>query len=63
MIGCYKGFNAENGTASGTSCNSAVVTASLFLSLTCYVQLTDYFKMEQEATTILPQILMKKYLL
>jgi ABC-type transporter Mla maintaining outer membrane lipid asymmetry permease subunit MlaE len=30
MIGCYKGFNAENGTASvGQAANSAVVTASL----------------------------------
>jgi phospholipid/cholesterol/gamma-HCH transport system permease protein len=37
MIGCYKGFNAENGTASvGQAANSAVVTASLtILSLIC----------------------------
>ncbi|WP_339920726.1 ABC transporter permease [uncultured Flavobacterium sp.] len=44
MIGCYKGFNAENGTASvGQAANSAVVTASLtiFIIDMLAVQLTD----------------------
>lgn len=46
MIGCYKGFNAENGTASvGQAANSAVVTASLtiFIIDMLAVQLTDLF--------------------
>jgi phospholipid/cholesterol/gamma-HCH transport system permease protein len=46
MIGCYKGFNAENGTASvGQAANSAVVTASLtiFIIDLLAVQLTDLF--------------------
>ena len=44
MIGCYKGFNAKNGTASvGQAANSAVVTASLtiFIIDMLAVQLTD----------------------
>jgi phospholipid/cholesterol/gamma-HCH transport system permease protein len=44
LIGCYKGFNAENGTASvGKAANSAVVTASLtiFIIDMLAVQLTD----------------------
>lgn len=60
MIGCYKGFNAENGTASvGQAANSAVVTASLtiFIIDMLAVQLTDlFFKMEQGATIILPPV-------
>lgn len=46
MIGCYKGFNAENGTASvGIAANSAVVTASLsiFILDMLAVQITDLF--------------------
>ncbi len=46
MIGCYKGFNASNGTASvGIAANSAVVTASLsiFIIDMLAVQLTDLF--------------------
>ncbi len=44
MIGCYKGFNAENGTESvGKAANSAVVTASLtiFIIDMLAVQITD----------------------
>ncbi|WP_166922209.1 MlaE family ABC transporter permease [Flavobacterium poyangense] len=44
MIGCYKGFNAVNGTESvGKAANSAVVTASLsiFIIDMIAVQLTD----------------------
>ncbi|MGO4822277.1 MULTISPECIES: MlaE family ABC transporter permease [unclassified Flavobacterium] len=44
MIGCYKGFTAENGTESvGKAANSAVVTASLtiFIIDMLAVQLTD----------------------
>jgi phospholipid/cholesterol/gamma-HCH transport system permease protein len=44
MIGCYKGFNAANGTESvGHAANSAVVTASLsiFIIDMVAVQLTD----------------------
>jgi phospholipid/cholesterol/gamma-HCH transport system permease protein len=44
MIGCYKGFNAANGTESvGRAANSAVVTASLsiFIIDMVAVQLTD----------------------
>ncbi|WP_264550688.1 MlaE family ABC transporter permease [Flavobacterium sp. N2038] len=44
MIGCYKGFNASNGTESvGRAANSAVVTASLsiFIIDMVAVQLTD----------------------
>lgn len=44
MIGCYKGFTAENGTESvGLAANSAVVTASLtiFIIDMMAVQLTD----------------------
>lgn len=44
MIGCYKGFNAKNGTESvGKAANSAVVTASLaiFIIDMIAVQLTD----------------------
>ncbi|MEO8533192.1 MAG: ABC transporter permease [Flavobacterium sp.] len=44
MIGCYKGFNASNGTESvGKAANSAVVTASLaiFIIDMIAVQLTD----------------------
>jgi phospholipid/cholesterol/gamma-HCH transport system permease protein len=46
MIGCYKGFNAANGTESvGKAANSAVVTASLaiFIIDMLAVQLTDLF--------------------
>ncbi len=46
MIGCYKGFNAANGTASvGIAANSAVVTASLsvFIIDMLAVQITDLF--------------------
>lgn len=45
-IGCYKGFNASNGTASvGVAANSAVVTASLsvFIIDLIAVQITDLF--------------------
>ncbi len=44
IIGCYKGFNALNGTASvGTAANSAVVTSSLaiFVIDMFTVQITD----------------------
>lgn len=44
IIGCYKGFRVEGGTASvGTAANSAVVTASLaiFLIDLLTVQITD----------------------
>lgn len=46
LIGCYKGFTAENGTESvGKAANSAVVTASLtiFIIDMLAVQLTDLF--------------------
>jgi phospholipid/cholesterol/gamma-HCH transport system permease protein len=46
IIGCYKGFHAEGGTASvGTAANSSVVTASLaiFFIDMITVQLTDLF--------------------
>ncbi|WP_298223801.1 ABC transporter permease [Flavobacterium sp.] len=46
MIGCYKGFNAANGTASvGVAANSAVVMASLsiFILDMIAVQITDLF--------------------
>lgn len=46
LIGCYKGFNAANGTESvGKAANSAVVTASLaiFIIDMMAVQLTDLF--------------------
>ena len=46
MIGCYKGFNAANGTESvGRAANSAVVTASLsiFIIDMVAVQITDLF--------------------
>ena len=46
MIGCYKGFNAANGTESvGKAANSAVVTASLtiFIIDMLAVQVTDLF--------------------
>ena len=46
LIGCYKGFNASNGTASvGIAANSAVVSASLsiFILDMLAVQLTDLF--------------------
>jgi phospholipid/cholesterol/gamma-HCH transport system permease protein len=46
LIGCYKGFNASNGTASvGIAANSAVVSASLsiFIIDMLAVQLTDLF--------------------
>jgi phospholipid/cholesterol/gamma-HCH transport system permease protein len=46
MIGCYKGFNADNGTESvGKAANSAVVTASLtiFIIDMLAVQITDLF--------------------
>ncbi len=46
LIGCYKGFNASNGTASvGLAANSAVVSASLsiFIIDMLAVQLTDLF--------------------
>jgi phospholipid/cholesterol/gamma-HCH transport system permease protein len=45
-IGCYKGFNADNGTESvGKAANSAVVTASLsiFIIDMLAVQITDLF--------------------
>jgi phospholipid/cholesterol/gamma-HCH transport system permease protein len=45
IIGCYKGFNASNGTASvGIAANSAVVTASLsiFIIDMLAVQITDF---------------------
>jgi phospholipid/cholesterol/gamma-HCH transport system permease protein len=44
MIGCFKGFNATNGTESvGKAANSAVVTASLaiFIIDMIAVQITD----------------------
>jgi phospholipid/cholesterol/gamma-HCH transport system permease protein len=44
MIGCFKGFNAANGTESvGKAANSAVVTASLaiFIIDMIAVQVTD----------------------
>ncbi|MGL5112973.1 MAG: MlaE family ABC transporter permease [Flavobacterium sp.] len=46
LIGCYKGFNAKNGTASvGIAANEAVVAASLsiFLIDMMAVQITDLF--------------------
>ena len=46
LIGCYKGFNASNGTASvGIAANQAVVAASLsiFIIDMLAVQLTDLF--------------------
>ena len=46
LIGCYKGFNASNGTASvGIAANEAVVAASLsvFIIDMMAVQLTDLF--------------------
>ncbi len=46
LIGCYKGFNAKNGTASvGIAANEAVVTASLaiFIIDMMAVQITDLF--------------------
>ncbi|TDP60931.1 MlaE family ABC transporter permease [Flavobacterium dankookense] len=46
MIGCYKGFNASNGTAGvGIAANSAVVSASLsiFIIDMLAVQITDFF--------------------
>ena len=46
MIGCYKGFNAKNGTAGvGVAANEAVVAASLsiFLIDVLAVQITDLF--------------------
>ena len=46
MIGCFKGFNAANGTESvGKAANSAVVTASLaiFILDMVAVQITDLF--------------------
>jgi len=46
VIGCYKGINASNGTASvGIAANSAVVTASLsiFIIDMLAVQITDLF--------------------
>jgi phospholipid/cholesterol/gamma-HCH transport system permease protein len=46
MIGCFKGFNAANGTESvGRAANSAVVTASLsiFIIDMVAVQITDLF--------------------
>ena len=46
LIGCYKGFTAENGTESvGKAANSAVVTASLtiFIIDMLAVQITDLF--------------------
>jgi phospholipid/cholesterol/gamma-HCH transport system permease protein len=46
LIGCYKGFNASNGTASvGIAANSAVVSASLsiFIIDMLAVQITDLF--------------------
>lgn len=46
LIGCFKGFNADGGTASvGVAANSAVVTASLsiFIIDMLAVQITDLF--------------------
>jgi phospholipid/cholesterol/gamma-HCH transport system permease protein len=46
LIGCYKGFNAKNGTASvGIAANEAVVAASLsiFIIDMLAVQITDLF--------------------
>jgi phospholipid/cholesterol/gamma-HCH transport system permease protein len=46
LIGCYKGFNAKNGTASvGIAANEAVVSASLsiFIIDMMAVQITDLF--------------------
>lgn len=46
LIGCYKGFNARNGTASvGVAANEAVVAASLsiFILDMFAVQITDLF--------------------
>ena len=46
LIGCYKGFNAKNGTASvGIAANEAVVAASLsiFILDMMAVQITDLF--------------------
>ncbi len=46
LIGCYKGCNASNGTASvGLAANSAVVSASLaiFIIDMLAVQITDFF--------------------
>jgi phospholipid/cholesterol/gamma-HCH transport system permease protein len=46
LVGCYKGFNAENGTESvGKAANTAVVTASLsiFILDMIAVQITDLF--------------------
>lgn len=46
LIGCYKGFNASNGTASvGVAANEAVVAASLsvFIIDMFAVQITDLF--------------------
>ncbi|MES2575852.1 MAG: ABC transporter permease [Bacteroidota bacterium] len=46
LIGCYKGFNASNGTASvGVAANEAVVLASLsiFIIDMLAVQITDLF--------------------
>jgi phospholipid/cholesterol/gamma-HCH transport system permease protein len=46
LVGCYKGFNAENGTESvGKAANTAVVTASLavFIIDMIAVQITDLF--------------------
>ncbi len=46
LIGCYKGFNASNGTASvGIAANEAVVAASLsiFILDMMAVQITDLF--------------------
>jgi phospholipid/cholesterol/gamma-HCH transport system permease protein len=46
LIGCYKGFNVEDGTAGvGTAANSSVVTASLaiFFIDMITVQVTDLF--------------------
>ena len=46
LIGCYKGFNASNGTASvGVAANEAVVAASLsiFIIDMLAVQVTDLF--------------------
>jgi phospholipid/cholesterol/gamma-HCH transport system permease protein len=46
IIGCYKGFNASNGTASvGIAANEAVVSASLsiFIIDMLAVQITDLF--------------------
>lgn len=46
VIGCYKGFNASNGTASvGVAANEAVVSASLsiFIIDMLAVQITDLF--------------------